>query len=690
MSNVSRFRHFCAHLTAAVLLVAAARPAAAEPGLAMYQIGPGWATFGLALPRGAAPASNGVRVGTLATQTDVKTTWDDGSIRFAVVTVNGGSDLNPHHYPILPGPAPLSGDPLTPAWPSASVSLNIGGTTYVADLPEAAAEDRWLSGPLVVESRAYVTPMAGGAAHPVLRVLFDVRSYVGGGHRVDVTVENSLDVIEGDAFTYDVAVTVGGAEVFAKSGVVHGYLARWRQVFHTAGVAEGHVVPDFGPYFRSNALPPYLPSIDAPALSVDGPAFDILRPGAVMVPMNAHGGRAELAPYPDWTAQYIVHKRDYQRDFVLKHGELAGSWGIHIKSPDGIGMISIDDRPDFWLWFPDENAPGEDRPANGLRGLAERGDIAHQPSLAYVPYLVTGDRYFLDEVKYWGNFTLLATYQDTNSSRRGGSLGLLEPNEVRGIGWGLRNIVDAAVATPDDDPMKGYFAEKVRNNLAWLDTVATSTSSPSPLGFMLPNRRAEDGFPGWTPYAWISMWEQSYVGWAIDHAIRQGLATGTPKIGTRFRDRLANTNLKLFTSATFPRSWAGSYLFAVGRHSTTPVTGDDRITYFTDLSQVFTATSAPMCGEPTPAPCNERPFEGYYGPEVRLMLMIARGFGGTTGGSAQQQYDFIMSHQQGGSGTMMQDLNRRSGWAIAIGGVNPLAADAPPARPGNLRITTTP
>jgi hypothetical protein len=686
MLNFARFRRFSAHLTAAILLLVAARPASAEPGLAMYQIGPGWATFGLALPRGAAAAANGVRVGTLPTQTDVKTTWDDGSIRFAVVTTNGGAALNPSHYPILPAVAPQALAPLTPAWPTASVSFNVGGTTYVADLPEAATADRWLSGPLVVESRAYVTPTAGGAAHPVLRVIFDVRSYIGGGHRVDVTVENALDVIQGEAFTYDVVVTVNGAEVFSRSALEHGYLARWRQAFATGGLVEADVVPDFGPYFRSNALPPYLPSIDAPALSTDGAGFDILQPGAVMVPMNAHGGRAELAPYPDWAAQYIVHKRASQRDFVLKHGELAGSWGIHIKNPDGVSMISIDDRPDFWLWFPDENSPNEDRPANGLRGLGLRADIAHQPSLAYIPYLVTGDRFFLDEVKYWANFTLLGTYQDTNSGRRGGSLGLLEPNEVRGIGWGLRNIVDAAIVTPDDDPMKGYFAQKVRNNLNWLDTVASNTTSPSPLGFMFTNRRPEDGFAGWTPYAWVSMWEQAYVGWAVDHAIRQGLSTGTPKIGTRFRDRLATTQLKLMTTAGFPRDWAGSYVFAVGRHSTTPVGASDVITYFNDVSQVFSATSSPICEG---APCNQRPFEGYYGPEVRLMLMVARGFGGANGSLAQQAYNYVMSHQQIGSGTMLQDLNRRSGWAISLGGVNPLPGDAAPARPANLQITTT-
>src|SRR5438093_712993 len=67
--------------------------------LADYQFSPGWATFGLALPRGA--ATGGVSVGQLATQTDIKNSWPDGSIRFAIVTakilVAGSTDTDRSH-----------------------------------------------------------------------------------------------------------------------------------------------------------------------------------------------------------------------------------------------------------------------------------------------------------------------------------------------------------------------------------------------------------------------------------------------------------------------------------------------------------------------------------------------------------------------------------------------------------------
>src|SRR5262249_14389722 len=48
------------------------------------ELTPGWATFAQVLPQGF--AYDGLQVGNLVTQTDVKNRWIDGSIRYAIVT----------------------------------------------------------------------------------------------------------------------------------------------------------------------------------------------------------------------------------------------------------------------------------------------------------------------------------------------------------------------------------------------------------------------------------------------------------------------------------------------------------------------------------------------------------------------------------------------------------------------------
>jgi hypothetical protein len=645
-----------AALTLAVL--AMSTDAVARGGtLGVYRLEPGWATFGLAVPRGVVPAGSGIRVGALRTQTDVKTTWDDGSVRFAVVTTSAS---RPQDSPITVGA--LDTGNLTPLRPDTAVEFAINGIRWVARMP-VALSDAWLSGPLVSEGRAIVAPLQGAIAHPLLRVIFDVRSYQGGGHRIDVTVENCLDVAAADAVIYDVAVRVGGRTLFEKASVVHTYLARWRRVL-AVDLEQGAVVPDFSVFVAAQAIPPYLTTLDAPARSTAGRQFDLLKTGDLMVPMNAHGGRPEIAPYPDWTAQYLTYRRADQRDYVLKHGEAASSWGIHMKEPDGIRLISIDDHPRYWL---DYRAEGDGRPQSvvatgGLRGMAEPGDLAHQPSLAFVPYLITGDRFYLDEMKYWANYCLIGSQPDDYA--RNGSQGLLISNEVRGIGWALRNLADTAAYLPDRDPYRSYFGEKLRNNLEWLEQYASTTDTPLNTLFGGHRRWAEDGAR--PPYVFIALWEHIYVAWAVDRALQLGFSPGAA-----FRDRIARLQLKLFTSGAdgFDRSFAAPYVIAVAEKRTSA----DRWTYLTSIRDVFNL--ARSYGD-------YRPFPGYYGPEARLMLLIAHRQRWPGAASA---LDYLMGTTDA-TVTMTHDLNRRSGWALAEIGWPPQAVDRRPSGSSSGRV----
>src|SRR4051812_7051914 len=82
----SSLRTLACFFTTFIFSVATAALADAQTPIGTIGLTPGWATFGQAVPQGAAPS--GLQVGSLLTQTDVKTRWPDGSIRFAVVSVN--------------------------------------------------------------------------------------------------------------------------------------------------------------------------------------------------------------------------------------------------------------------------------------------------------------------------------------------------------------------------------------------------------------------------------------------------------------------------------------------------------------------------------------------------------------------------------------------------------------------------
>ncbi|HXI27475.1 MAG TPA: hypothetical protein VNG89_03610, partial [Vicinamibacterales bacterium] len=650
--------HRCAYrrLAAAIAFLCIAVRAHAQPAVGAVTLTPGWATFGQALPQGA--AAGALKVGTLATQTDVKTTWPDGSIRFAVVTVNAPGAAT---YPITAIAA--AGGAFTPTLPTASVDVKIGTATYSAALPASLSSDRWLSGPLVYEGRSVVTPLRGnGTAHPFLRVNFDTRIYNDNTGRVDISVENVLDVAGAATVTYDATVRVAGQAVYTHPAVQHFYLTRWRKTFALTGSSFAAVTPDVAPFNAAGALPPFLSTIANVVSTATGANFDVLKAGALDPIMADHGGRAELAPLPDWTARYLVHRDATQRAFVLANGDLSGSWPIHMREPEsgprsGVGperMVSIDQRPNLWLderaqagnWDYIKGTPlpmreyGTDIPGPNQSPLLP--DNAHQPSLAYAPYLLTGDRYYAEEMAFWANYGMVRTYPGDGIR---GSLGILENNETRGFGWALRNLADAAAYYPESSPLRAYLAQKVVNNLAWLDDYAASQNPvANPFQILWINRRPDGG-------QFISMWEQTYVAYAIDRANQQGFVGGAIH-----RNAIGRFHQRLFTSdPDYPKAQAAAYLLAVGQAdpNNPAVLGS----FYGSMSEIWTGTQG-----------QERPFAGFYGPEARINLMygIRNGWPG-----AQEAYDYLwpfIGATPAGcvslGGVSLTDLSCRAGWAL--------------------------
>ena len=655
-------------LTTLAVLLAGASAIHAQTTVGTVVLTAGWATFGQAVPQGVAPTA--LKIGSLTTQTDVKSRWPDNSIKFAIVTAQVPTSGS---YAITSSSAAAGA--FTPVLPTASVTLTIGGVAYVATLPSTTSADRWMTGPLAYEARSVVTP-SSGTAHPFLRVNFDTRVYSDGGARVDVSVENMLDKTGAATVTYDVGITVNGQSVFTKAAVQHYYLTRWRKVFTAAGTVLSAVTPDIRPFNTARILPPYLPLVTNQVSSM-GTNFDILKSGALDSNMPAHGGRAELAPYPDWTARYLVHKTAAQRAYVLANGDLSGSWPVHVREAEGsakpgIGterIVSLDQRPT--LWFDGRAQPDYDYIKGGPMPIREYGTItpgpgqsplipdnAHQPSIAFVPYLLTGDRYYAEEMAFWANYGMLRTYP--GDGVRGGA-GILAYNEVRGIGWALRNLVEAAALYPEASPVKAYLAAKATSNLTWLDAYANAQSpTANPFKVLWLGKRPDGN-------QFISLWEQNYLAYAIDRGLKLGFSAGLAH-----RDAIARFQLRLFTSdPQYPRAQGAPYIVAVG----TPPSGTlyydsyNSFSFFTTMSQIWAGTSS-----------NTRPFAGYYGPEARLNLMmgVESGWAG-----AQGAYDYLWPFIGGGSSP---DLGQRAGWALDFYGSAPPTAPTPPSAPTNLRI----
>jgi hypothetical protein len=580
-------------------------------------------TFGQVFARGDLPAETGLEavVGEehWPVQVDVKARHDDGSVRHAILSlvvprldagattemalVRSGGDLAAHTWPTQ--------RELMHAGFSAHVRVVVDGRTYHASPNQALWSKRgstWLRGAVAGEWLVDV-PLSddAGVAHPHLSARFAVRWYPRQARaRVDVVLENTW-AYEPDPrnATYDVDVHVGGARVYEKPGLTHYAHSRWRKSFWWGSEPMLNVRHDIRYLVTSGALPRYdlavhpsASALDALATSWSAAPKEPMAPGLANPAMPMTGGRADIAPLPQWAALYLLSMDARAKAATLATSDLAGSWPIHYRDKNTGRPVSLADYPYMTLL----GRPGDTfNPRTGrseafppcvpctTEPYSYQPDSAHQPSLSYLPYLVTGDHYQLEELQFWANYNLL----QANPYYRDFEKGIVKWDQIRGQAWSLRTLGQAAYITPDDDPMKAYFVERVHHNVAWYQSTYVD-ARPNALGVL-------DG-------------SGQYVGPAIAYNTPMGPATGiAPWMDDFFTWSVGYLATGLGFADALPLArWKGA--FAVGRMTDPSYCWIDAAVYalavrpaaglplYTDLKQAYLATmqGTDAFGHPVP------------------------------------------------------------------------------------------
>ena len=316
---------------------------------------------------------------------------------------------------------------------------------------------------------------------------------------------------------------------------------------------------------------------------------------------------------------------------MLRHGELAGSWASTSATPTARCRASM--RRETGITGSTRAGAIPATCPHGFTGPARpprtsRRARRHGPSaVARVRALSRDRRSVLRRRNRVLGELLPASAPSRPTTTGKGAQGLLIGNEVRGIGWGLRNLGDAAAYLPDSSPMKAYLAAKVVEQPHLLDNYARHV--PVRAGADVVSRPPAGRRPAqYQPYMWISLWEQSYLAWAVDRVMQHGSVAphNFANAGATIRNRIARLQLE---SLHEPAVAEGSqrqapYILAAGKWAT----AEQHAEVPSRHSRRWPTATFSV---PTPArPDFPRPFQGYYGPEARLLLMIceeARGRG---------------------------------------------------------------
>lgn len=571
---------------------------------------------------------------TVPLQTDEISSHRDGSARFAVLSaqlanVPAGQKRIINLYTAQKANRPAT----TPAEPDWNLELEVKlydannnvVSTLVA-LPQAQLKTQItqnagqrLKGPVATEYTVVTgfKDKATGKEHPHLTARLDTRLYDAGQRiRTDVVLENTRTWTAGPGnLTYSFAVKRNGSTIYTQPKFTHYHHARWHKVLWTGTSAEPQAqVRHNMPYFMaSKAVWNFDLSLKIPESALANDVTELAKARAeqaALGPMgNAMlqtyfpmtGGRSDIGPYPRWTVNYLLSQDPRALEVMVANAAAAAAVPVHYRDESTNFPIDLDKYPNLSI-NPAWSNPVMPTVSNGA--TIWEPDVAHQASFAYVPYLVTGDAFYLDEMIFWTAWNAATA----NPAYRGAGLGLAKDNQVRGQAWAMRALGETFRSLPDKHPRKAYFSNRLDANLEWYAN--EYPRNPKALQIFTLNALPKPDEPHLT-----GPWQNDYFGIVFSQLVENG----DPKAFETL-DWVSKFNIGRFNAEPkgFCTAYAPGYYFTIQRSNKTPYTS------WNDLFQANfsgTACSASLVIEGYPD------WSGGYAASARAMMAAAHNAG---------------------------------------------------------------
>lgn len=273
---------------------------------------------------------------------------------------------------------------------------------------------------------------------------------------------------------------------------VHYGFTFWKKTFWWGTEPQTHIRHDKAYMIATHAWPNYQPDLTGDANKIAANLADmqangdIGQNGITKAFMGDQGYAPGIGLLPEWTAMYIVNQGRDAKKTMLWQADLQGSWSAHAREFDTDLPVSFAKWP-MVTWSP--SAGDSENSATGLTERlpltsvpsylpvnANKADVAHHPDFAFVPYLVTGDLFYLECLLFYFTYVGLS-YNAAGSYRAGGKV-LFFREQTRAQGWAFRTTGHTLYALPDDHPRKAEIAQILANNLAWYNANYVDEAGP--------------------------------------------------------------------------------------------------------------------------------------------------------------------------------------------------------------------
>lgn len=505
------------------------------------------------LTTGIAVYDNGTEI---PTQVDVKTTHENGSAAHAIISFvlpfiekRSSKTLTLQKVTSVDTTKKFSVADILATNFDAKATFTKHGETYTISartlLSNDTTPEMWLDGNVAREFLLSGIPETTmGEPDSALNVQFHVRFFDLDRVWVSVVAEN-VWALNRKNITYDVQVELGDTNattVLNESGLTHYYDSRWRRVFWWGEQAADLEIHFNLPYFiETGAVPRYDTTVNINYFVGNYGDTSLMGNAGITQYFPSTGGREDIGLYPAWAARYMLSfDKMYERQTYLI-GQQSGSIPVHLKDKTTNKLWSIEDHPTSST-LPavqsQQNANDELPVSQGWTPWTP--DYAHQPSLVYIPYLFTGEKYFLDELHYWANWNMVSQ----NFLTRGYSQGIHDVLQVRSKAWTVRTLADAVFISPDDTWEKFYFQDKLNNTLASFQVNIMESHKPIS-GWHGGNSTSvySDACMSVATDWFTAPWETDFLIVSLNHLLDLGFEEARPT-----RDWLAEFSIGRFTN----------------------------------------------------------------------------------------------------------------------------------------------
>jgi hypothetical protein len=484
-------------------------------------------------------------------QVNVLATHFDGSVRHAMVagvlpSLAAGTSVTLSLVRASSGPASTPIAPSSFTGFAASAVLDFAGTAYTANaataLAQASSASARVGGAISTEYNLTLAPKTSGSvAHPDLEVKFDVVAFAGtNAFKVDVTFEHTKAFTTTGDLVYSGTIQVGGATVYTlPNPLTHYPHARWKRTYWVNNPYPVVVRQNRDYLIDSKAVPNYdrrvtvsESTLASYVTQMADPAFAPMGNGVFTQNMGSTGGRPDIGLLPAYAAAAALSMDKRAIAMALTCGDIGGSWSAHWRDVSGGPGTGMPLSAVNWPYATQYQSAADTNPATGQNEFMNSptsasplvAEESHTPNFAYLPYLLTGDLFYLEEMQFYCAWVV--TRQ--NYSYRQKEKGIIQRNQVRGQAWMLRGIAENAAFTPDAHPLKSHFQYWLTSNITNYDAIYTNNAQATPLGCL--NDPEND-----TPYpingqsgVGIAMWQDDHFTSAVGHAVELGFTAAKP------------------------------------------------------------------------------------------------------------------------------------------------------------------